>query len=183
LERFWAKVFDWLSPFKETLPPHEVRINPMDGQAVLDLYLFAEGHDGGLFRYSFGAKGANREGVLSRLAPGHYQTVLPISAPGDYRIGLVEELHGQRLSYPMMGYTLSFDPRAEVIRNDFNLALLEKLARSTGGEINPGREEALRTQEETTRTFKPLRPQLLFLALALFLLEIFFRRFFLPTGV
>lgn len=183
LERFWAKVFDWLSPFKETLPPHEVRINPMNGQTVLDLYLFAEGHDGGLFRYSFGAKGANREGVLSRLAPGHYQTVLPISAPGDYRIGLVEELHGQRLSYPMMGYTLSFDPRAEVIRNDFNLALLEKLARSTGGEINPGREEALRTQEEIARTFKPLRPQLLFLALALFLLEIFFRRFFLPTGV
>ena len=183
LERFWGQVFEWLRPIKESLPAHEIRINQMNGRIVLELYLYAEGHDGVLFRYSFSGKGAGGEGVLNRLAPGHYQTILPLSAPGDYRIGLVEERHEQRLSYLPVGYTLSSDPKAEVVRGDFNIPLLEKIARSTGGEINPRRGEAIKSQEGVTRTYKPLRSQLLLLALGLFLAEIIFRRFFLPSTI
>ena len=183
LERFWGQVFDSLRPLQESLPPHEVRINAMGGQAALDLYLYAEGHEGGLFRYYLKGKGAAGEGILNRLAPGHYQTMLSISVPGDYRIDLVEELHGQKLSYPTVGYTLSFNPQDEIVHNEFNLPLLEKLARSTGGEINPGREQSLKTQEEVTRTLKPLRSRLLSLALVLFLAEIIFRRFFLAVPI
>lgn len=177
VERFWGKVFEWLRPLQESLPPHEVRINQINGQVVADLYLYAEGHDRALFRYSFGGKGANSEGIFNRLAPGHYQTVLPVSAPGDYRIGIIEELHGRRLIYPVTGYTLSFDPRAEVVHNDFNIPLMEKLASSTGGEINPKGDGTLEGPTEVTRLFKPLRSYLLFLALALFLAEIIFRSF------
>lgn len=184
LERFWGRVFEWLSPSKESLPPHEVRINLINNsQVLLELYLYAEGHERSLFRYSFSGKGTNGEGVLNRLAPGHYQAVLPISAPGDYRIGLVEGRQGQTLSYPPVGYSLFLDSKAEVVHNDFNIALLEKLARSTGGEINPQKRAALETNEEPIDTFKPLRSSLLFLALALFLAEIIFRRFFLPFTV
>ncbi|MBI2987134.1 MAG: VWA domain-containing protein [Deltaproteobacteria bacterium] len=183
LERFWGQVFDWLRPPGEPLPPHEVRINLTDGQVVLDLYLYAEGRDAALFRYSLSGKGASGEGVLNRLAPGHYQTALPIAAPGDYRIGLIEEFRGQRLSYPTVGYTLSFDPKAEMIRHEFNTPLLEKLARSTGGEINPKKDESLKVEEKITPTFKPLRSHLLLAALVVFLAEIIFRRFLLPATI
>ncbi len=183
LESFWGRVFEWLSPFKEALPPHEVRINLTNSQVVLELYLYAEGHERSLFRYSFSGKGIKEEGILNRSVPGHYQTVLPISVPGDYRIGLVEERQGQTFSYPPLGYSLSLDPKAEVVHSDFNIPLLEKLARSTGGEINPQKKAAPKTEEETIHTFKPLRPSLLFLALALFLAEIIFRRFFLLSNV
>ena len=137
LERFWGKVFEWLRPIKESLPPHEARINLMGDQPVLDLYLYTEGTDGSLFRYSYSGKEAKGEGLLKRLAPGHYQTTLPLTAPGDYRIGLTEERQGQRISYPTLGYTLAFNPRSEIPRTDFNLPLLEQLARVTGGKINP----------------------------------------------
>lgn len=183
LERFWGRVFEWLHPFKESLPSHEVRINLTNGQVALELYLYAAGHESSLFRYSFNSKGVKGEGILKRSAPGHYQALLPISIPGDYRIGLVEERQGQALSYPPLGYSLSFDPKAEVAHGDFNIALLEKLARATGGEINPQNRTAPKTESEITRSFKPLRFYLLSLALALFLAEIIFRRFFLPTPV
>ena len=179
LERFWDKVFEWLRPPKESLPPHEVRINLLGDQPILDFYLYGEGNDGGIFRYSFSGKETKGEGLLKRLAPGHYQTALPISAPGDYRIGLTEERRGQRLSYPPLGYTLTFDPRSEIPHEGFNIPLLEQLARSTAGTINP-RDSVLETQE-IIRTSRPLRSHLIFLALTLFLLEIIFRRFFFRT--
>ena len=181
LERFWAHLFDWLSPPGESLPPHEVRINLTGSRVVLDLYLYADGHEGSQFRYTVGGQGRKGEGVLTRMAPGHYQSALPISAPGDYRIALVEERQAHRLSYPTVGYTLAFDPRAERVRDEFNIALLERLARSTGGEINPRGDRAAQPQLEIHRTFEPLRFYLVSLAAALFLAEIIFRRFFLPT--
>ncbi len=181
LEKFWAHVFDWLSPPGESFPPHEVRINLAGSRVVLDLYLYADGHESSLFRYSVDGKGKKGEGVLARLAPGHYQSALPLSAPGDYRIALVEERQAQKLSYPTLGYTLAFDPRAEMVRDEFNITLLEKLARSTGGEINPRSAEVMKPQMEIHRTFEPLRFYLVALAAALFLAEIIFRRFFLPT--
>jgi Ca-activated chloride channel homolog len=178
LERFWGKIFDWLRPTKEPLPPHEVRINLLKNQPVLEVYLSDEKADGSLFRYSFSSKEGKREGTLQRLAPGHYQTTLPISTPGDYRIELTEERQGQRVSYPPLGYTMTFDPRSELPRSEFNIPLLEQLARVTGGEINPKAEETAKDQEETMHASKPLRSILIFLASILFLLEITFRAFF-----
>jgi hypothetical protein len=116
--------------------------------------------------------------MLKRPAPGHYQTALPISVPGDYRIELIEERQGQRIPYPPLGYTLAFDPRSEIPQDDFNFPLLEQLARATGGEINPQGEENLKNQE-IIRTSKPLRSSFILLTATVFILELFFRRFFL----
>ena len=149
LERFWGKVFDWLRPPKEAVPPHEVRINLAKNQPVLELYLFEETTDQSVFRYSLSSKEGKKEGTLQRLALGRYQTTLPISTPGDYRIELTEERQGRRVSYPPLGYTLTFDPRSELPRDEFNIPLLEQLARVTGGEINPKEEGTRKNQEET----------------------------------
>jgi Ca-activated chloride channel family protein len=177
LERFWGKVFDWLRPIKEALPPHEVRINLLKNQPVLDLYLFEESANRGLFRYTLTSKQGKKEGVLQTLAPGHYQASLPISNPGDYRIDLTEERQEQKVSYPPLGHTLTFDPRSELPRNELNITLLEQLARVTGGEINPKEVETRKVQEETVLATKPLRSLLILLASILFLLEIMLRRF------
>ncbi len=178
LEKFWARILEWMLPVKESLPPHEVRINFEQDRPVMDLYLYGEGSDGSLFRYASSGKDLKGEGVLKKLAPGHYQTDLPFSVAGDYRIALTEERHGKRISYLPLGYTLPFAPGIEVPHEEFNLPLLERLARVSGGEINPRDDQGLQT-EETIRAARSLRPELVFLALILFLLEIFFRRFFL----
>ena len=177
LEKFWARIFEWLLPPKETLPPHEVRINLEQDRPVLDFYLYGEGDGGSLFRYSYSGKGSAGEGVLRRLASGHYQTELPFSIPGEYRVALTEERRGRKISYPSLGYTLPFDPKVEAPRDGFNVALLERLAKTTGGEINPRGVEGVRS-EETIRAANSLRSKLIFLVLILFLSEIIFRRFF-----
>ncbi|MGH7828766.1 MAG: hypothetical protein ACREP8_01190, partial [Candidatus Binatia bacterium] len=145
---------------------------------VLDLYMYGEESAASLFRYSFSGKGGKGEGSVRRLAPGHFQAELPFSTPGDYRLELAEERRGQKFSYPPVGYSLPFDPRSEIPQADFNIPLLEQLARSTGGEINPNVEEKLKT-EDRLRSSTPLRSPLIFLALIFFLLEIIFRRFVL----
>ena len=73
---------------------------------------------------------------------------------------------------------MTFDPRSELPRSEFNIPLLEQLARITGGEINPKEEERGKNQEETVHASKPLRSFLIFLASLLFLLEINLRAFF-----
>jgi hypothetical protein len=178
LERFWSSVFDWLIPPMDPLPPHEVRINLLKAQPVMDLYLYREKIDESLFRYSFNGKDGKGKGFLTMVAPGHYRTILPFSKPGDYRIQLVEETSGKKHVYPELGYTLPFDPGAERPQGSFNRRLLEQLARSTGGEINPKRGQSL-TTEEVIRTSRSLRFFPIMLAVILFFLEIFFRRFVL----
>ncbi|MCZ6621516.1 MAG: VWA domain-containing protein [Deltaproteobacteria bacterium] len=178
LGKFWRRVFDWLIPPQDPFPPHEVRINILGDRPVLDLYLYQEKDDASLFRYSFKGKAGKGKGVLNRVAPGHYRTTLPFAVPGDYRIELIESGAGKDLSYPLLGYTLPFDPRAEVPQDSFNTALLERLARATGGEINSKGDEELKAPA-VIRTSRSLRSTLILPAMILFLLEILFRRFVL----
>jgi Mg-chelatase subunit ChlD len=175
LEKFWGSVFDWLRPEQEGLPPHEARINLAGARPVLDFYLYGAESDGNSFRYSYRGAG-NGDGALKRLAPGHYQAELPLSAPGDYRIELKEERRGQLVAYPPLGYTLAAPPVGEIFRGEFNLPLLERIARSTGGTINPGPDLEDKGVETLTK-ITPLRPYFILVSALLFLSEIFFRRF------
>lgn len=170
LERFWGRVFEWLIPPKESLPPHEVRVNPQRDHAVLDFYLYEEKGGGRLFRYSFSGEGAAGEGILKRLAPGRYQAQLPIATPGNYRIEVSEERDGRRTAYPLTGYTLHVDPKEEIPRGRVNLPVLEQLARLSGGEINPKPRE-LPVKVEVLHASKSYRTHIIFLALALLLID------------
>ncbi len=183
LERFWGKVFDWLRPGRETLPPHEIRINLSGNQAVLDLYLYGEESDGNPFGYSYSYKSMKGEGILKRLAPGHYRAELPFASAGNYRIELREERRGQTISYPAVGYTLAAEPKAEIPWGDFNLPLLERIALATGGTINPSLPSLEREYKtDAVPIVTPLRSYFIFLCALLFLLELFFRRFFLSEA-
>jgi hypothetical protein len=112
---------------------------------------------------------------LAKLAAGHYQAVLPVSAAADYRIELIEERRGRSIAYPSIGYSLPYDLGSEFPRPDYNLTLLNALAEATGGEINPRLLGPVENQS-VTNSYQTLRQPLVILAAALFLLEIALRK-------
>jgi Ca-activated chloride channel homolog len=176
MERFWGRIFEWLKPEREALPPHEARINRSGEQIVLDFYLYAAEFDGDPFRYVYsGPNGAKGEDALKRIAPGHYQAVLPRGDAGNYRIDMKEERRGRTISYPPLGYTQPEDIQYEVPARDFNVALLERVARTTGGTINPADEPGPAATAVPLEA-KPLHAYLILAAAVLFLGEIFARR-------
>jgi Ca-activated chloride channel homolog len=183
LQGFWEKVLDWLRPTNErdTIPVHEARVGLTANQPFLELFVYEDSAADSQFRFSVSGKANKTDGTLQKLAPGHYQSSLPLSAPGDYRIELTEERRGRRITYPPIGYSLPYELNSEVPRPEFNLRLLGALAQTSGGEINPKSIESLKKQE-VTKTYRPLRQALIIWAFALFLLEIAARKLILAEA-
>ena len=176
LQGFWNRIFEWLVPVEENLVlSHEARVSFSENRSVLDLSIFEEVGANSHYRFSMTGKSSKSEGVLTKLAPGHYQAVLPASEPGDYRIDLTEDRGGRRVVYPPVGYNLSYSVNSELPRPEFNARLLARLAEATGGEVNPRLNE---TQERTSvsKTYSPLKQPLIIMAFCLFLLEVALRK-------
>ena len=179
LQGFWAKVLEWLSPNDEVeIPAHEARVSLADNRSVLDLSVYEDASANSQFRFSVTGKGAKSEGSLVKLAPGHYQAVLPITATGSYRVDLTEDRGGRRIGFPPIGYSLAYDSTSELPRRDFNLRLLVRMAEATGGEINPDSDERI-TTTSLTKSYQPVRQPLIIIAFVLLFLEIALRRFVL----
>jgi len=186
VQTFWERVLGWLRPSDERdpIPVHEVRVGLSANKPFLDLFLYEDTGADGQFRFSVlsvNGKGSKIEGVLQKLAPGHYQVPLPLTAPGDYRVELAEERRGRRVAYPPIGYSLPYDLNSELPRPDFNLSLLNTLAQASGGEINPKSLGSLEKQQ-FTNIYRPLRQVLIMCAAALFLFEIAARKLFLSES-
>jgi Ca-activated chloride channel homolog len=179
LQRFWGKVFAWLRPEEEPIPSHEVRVSVPEHQPILDLFVYDDASLNSRFHFSLTGRGGKSDGSLKKLAAGHYQGALPISAPGDYRIELTEERKNRQIPYPSIGYTLSssaFD--SEIPRPEFNDRLLVTLAHGTGGEVNPKLSDTIMSNREITTSYKPVRQPLIITAFLLFIFEIALRKFF-----
>ena len=177
LQSFWGKVLDWLSPNEEVeIPAHDARVSFADNRSILDLAVYEDASANSQFRFSATGKAGKIEGSLTKLAPGHYQAILPLSTVGSYRIDLTEDRGGRRIIYPPLGYSLAYDLTSEIPRNEFNTRLLTRMAEATGGEINPRPAEGLKTTS-LTKNYQPVRQPLIVLAFALLLLEITLRRF------
>jgi hypothetical protein len=176
LQPFWDKVFGWLRPSdeREPIPAHEVRVGLSDNQALLDLFIYEDISGDSQFRFSVNGK---TEGLLQKTAAGHYQGVLPLATPGDYRIDLIEEHRGRRVAYPSVGYNLPYELNAELPRPEFNLPLLNRIAQASGGEINPKSSVYLK-KPELTNIYHPIRQPLIIWAGALFFFEIIARKLF-----
>jgi Ca-activated chloride channel homolog len=179
LQTFWDKVLSWLHPNDErdSVPVHEVRVGLSANRPFLDLFVYEDTGPDSQFRFAVHGKEGKVEGLLQKLAAGHYQIALPLTAPGDYRIQLTEERRGRRVAYPAIGYSLPSDLDKEVPRADLNLPLLNKLAQASGGEINPKLTESL-IKQEIAKSYRPLRQLLMIWAAALFLMEIVARKLF-----
>ena len=181
LQSFWGKILEWLSPPEENLIPiHEARVSFSDGQSILDLSVYEDSSANSQFRFALSGA-AKAEGVLTKLAPGHFQALLPISTTGDYRIDLAEDRGGRRIAFPPVGYRLAFDRASEVPRPNFNTRLLSKLAETTGGEINPQSLDTLK-RESLSKNYQPVRQPLIILAFLLLLSEVAIRKIVLSES-
>lgn len=177
LQAFWTRILEWLVPVEEDpVPAHEARVSFSDNRSSLDLSIYEEASANSHFRYILSGKGRKTEGMLTKLAPGHYQALLPIGEPGDYRIDVVEDRGGRRIAFPPIGYNLPYHLNSELPRPDFNTRLLSRLAEATGGEINPG-STAGQPTVSVTKTSAPLKQPLIVLTFCLFLLEVALRKF------
>ncbi|HWP24147.1 MAG TPA: VWA domain-containing protein [Candidatus Binatia bacterium] len=176
LQGFWGRILEWLSPPQENLvPAHEARVSFADTRSILDLSVYEDVAAYSQYRYMITGKALRAQGTLEMLAPGHYQTALPLSEPGDYRIDLVEERSGRKIPFPPIGYTLAYQKSAEVSRPEFNTRLLAQLAQVTGGEINPRFASGENTQI-VSKTYRSLRQPLIILVFCFFLFEVAFRK-------
>lgn len=176
LQVFWNHILEWLIPVEENLvPTHEARVSFSENRSVLDLSIYEEVAANSHYRFSMIGKNGKAEGVLTKLAPGHYQTTLPASEPGDYRIDIQEDRGSRRISFPPVGYSLPYSSHSELPRPDFNTRLLARIAEATGGEINPKSKD---TQSTTlvSKTSSSIKQPLIVLAFCLFLIEIALRK-------
>jgi uncharacterized membrane protein/uncharacterized protein YegL len=178
LQGFWDKVLDWLRPAVEPVPLHEARVSLVNMRPVLDLYVYEEASTNSQFSFAIAGKNGKNEGMLKKLAPGHFQTVLPISTPGEYKIELSELRRDRRIALPALGYSLPYNANAELPRPGFNTALLAQLAQASGGEINPPMRE-ITTAPAVTNDMMPQREPLIAFAFLLFLIEVVVRKFVL----
>jgi Ca-activated chloride channel homolog len=180
LQGFWGRILEWLSPPEENLvPAHEARVSFVENQSVLDLSVFDEPSANSQYRFTLTGKAGKSEGILNKLAPGHFQVVLPISQPGDYRVDLLEDRGGRKIAFPPIGYTLPYDISRELPRPDFNTRLLVRLAEATGGETNPKPlvTRNVNSRDMVTKTYQSLRQPFIILAFCFFLLEVAVRKF------
>jgi uncharacterized membrane protein len=177
LQAFWNRILEWLVPVEEDpVPAHEARVSFSDNRSSLDLSIYEEAGANSHYRYIVSGKSRKAEGMLTKLAPGHYQALLPVGEPGDYRIDVVEDRGGRRIAFPPIGYNLPYHLNSELPRPDFNTRLLSRLAEATGGEINPGSTVGQSTVS-VTKTSAPLKQPLIVLTFCLFLLEVALRKF------
>jgi Mg-chelatase subunit ChlD len=176
LQNFWNRVLEWLAPPEENLvPAHEARVSFSENRSILDLSVYEEASANSQYRFSMSGR-SKAEGTIARVAPGHYQTTLPATEPGDYRIDIWEDRGGRRIAFPPVGYTLAYPLNSELPRPDFNMRLLSRIASATGGEINllSGQNQP---QVSTTTSYTPLKQPLIVLAFCLFLAEVALRKF------
>ena len=182
LQGFWDKILGWLRPEVEPVPLHEARISLVNMRPLLDLYLYDEASANSQFTISIAGKNGNSStALLKQLAPGHFQTTLPIGAPGDYKIELSELRRERRIPLPALSYSLPYDVNADLPRPSFNTALLAQLAQASGGEINPLLRD-IAVEPAVTERSAPKRAPLIAMAFLLFLLEVAFRKFFLSEA-
>jgi len=174
LQKFWEKTLDWLRPGDDPIPLHDARVSLVGNRPVLDLIVYEEASADSLFRFSIEGKGGRTDGTLKKLALGHYQSTLALTAPGDYHITMVEDRRGRQIRFPTLAYTLPYDLSRESPQPYFNTSLLAKLAQSSGGEVNPKSIQSVKNQE-VTRSYKPLRQPFIILILLLFIVEVAFR--------
>ncbi len=178
LQGFWDKVLDWLRPAVEPVPLHEARVSLVNLRPVLDLFVYEDASANSQFSFEIAGKTGKNNGTLKRIASGHYQTSLPISIPGEYKIELAESRRDRRIPLSAVSYSLPYNAGAELPRPGFNMALLAQLAQTSGGEINP-RMRDIAAKPAVTERAATKREPLIALAFLLFLFEVALRKFVL----
>ncbi|MCH7663303.1 MAG: VWA domain-containing protein, partial [Chloroflexi bacterium] len=116
---------------------------------------------------------------LQQTAPGRYEGSVPATLPGNYVVAISPQIGTRQLSPVIGGATQSSSPEYRSYQS--NRSLLEKIAEATGGRVleiaNPESADLFdRTNMAPSVSSLPAWRNILWIALAMFLVDVAFRR-------
>ena len=173
-DRFWANVARDLLPRSSTVEA-TTRFDRATGEAVVS-YRSADtaGAEDLPEVYVLGPDGFRAVAKLERIAAGLYEARAQVGE----RYGLFRFRPSRDLErFPESGY---YRENLELETYGSNPALLEAIARATGGTVNPSPAEVFRNDDRAVETSWNLWPGLLALAILLNLMELLARKGWLP---
>lgn len=176
--KFWAQVVRWCLPEAKRQESHfSVELGHDERGLLIDVFSYGAKEEGRTASAQVsgptpnGAAGREITVPLERLAPGHYQGAYAATQAGDYRVEVMLP-SGEKLG--PLGYTLPPQRPLEAPQPQPNLALLETIARTTGGSLSP--DVATVAQPIGPPEPQPLLPYLIPLAMAFYFVELLVRR-------
>lgn len=112
--------------------------------------------------------------TLPQTAPGFYENTFALPAYGTYRAKAELMQNGESIGFAQN--TFSFPYALEFAQPEPDFALLDAVAQTTNGKINPDFDTTADPEGIKIKSFTPIWHYFLFAALALLLLDVFFRR-------
>src|SRR5262249_23831418 len=112
--------------------------------------------------------------AMTQTAPGRYVGEFPTDKPGAYHVSMTQQAKGQQPTQQSRGLVVNYDDELRLRPTDE--ALLEAVARASGGTFKPEPEAVFAADERTASRPVPLWPYLLIAAALIFLADVALRR-------
>jgi Ca-activated chloride channel family protein len=116
----------------------------------------------------------NRKLPMDQTAPGRYEAAFDVSRQGSYQLMFTQTKDGQVIGQQSRGLAVGYPD--ELRLRPTNRALLESIARATGGRFDPPSSAVFAPTGRTVPRATPLWPSLVAAAALLFVLDVALRR-------
>lgn len=174
---FWTQVTRSLLR-KGARLDYQLTVRQEGGTAIVEMQAFTpDGEPINFLQPEVRVAPADGEGLtitLSQYAPGRYTGRFPLKGIGDYLLTMVEKQPDGTLRTATVGFAIPYPSEYRFTRA--NLPLLTQIAELSGGKVNPQPQEVFRKPLRVGRSVQDLWRPLLWVLLALLLLDITFRR-------
>jgi uncharacterized membrane protein len=170
-DRLWTNIFRDLLPHAQSSEA-TAEFDRANNELVVDYYLGRNVEEPSQPPdiFAFGPNGFQQPLKVSKMAAGYYRGRVPVGpAEGLFRVRPLEESR----AFPEVGW---YRQEEELTEFGSNPGVLEQLARSTGGRMNPAPEQVFDAGGRSIQTSMRLWPGLLALAVLLNLAELILRK-------
>lgn len=119
-------------------------------------------------------QGGERKVAMTQTAPGRYVGEFPTDRQGTYHVSMTQQAKGQQPTQQTRGLVVNYDDELRIRPTDE--ALLEAVAKASGGRFKPEPEAVFDADERTASRPVPLWPYLVVAAALIFLADVALRR-------
>jgi Ca-activated chloride channel family protein len=118
--------------------------------------------------------GSDRKLTMNQTAPGRYTAAFDIAKPGSYHMQLLQKSQGVAVSQQSRGLVVNYNDEFRLKPNDE--ALLEAIARASGGAYGVSASSVFQDSERAASRTVPLWPYFVTAAVLFFMLDVALRR-------
>jgi hypothetical protein len=111
---------------------------------------------------------------MTQTAPGRYVGEFPTDRQGTYHVSMTQQVKGQQPAAQSRGLVVNYDDELRIRPTDE--ALLESIAKASGGTFKAEPEAVFAADERTASQPVPLWPYLVIAAALIFLADVALRR-------